>query len=420
MLLLLPTMLFMVLYSKKSALVSCIRAIILNCKLIIFYKSCCSAKRNGIFPLWIRINQIGGEAVKKHKISRCKCVSLITLLYALTCCMWLESSTTQVVESPRKPKAPNAGRVIVPKEVMAISGEGPSDHHFKYAWSPRVAPNGSLLVRTISKSDGRTQILMFDKAGRFVRNLEGKGSEPMSYSGFFIAGKNVVVLAEGRGSVYLPKLLWFDSAGIYEREIPCDVHDLLPLAYIDGTFYFGTGKFHNALSDLDNEKPKIIDEPHDILTFTDGSGAMKSLACFPTREFAACEDLGGRIRCTGAPLSSFIALPYQAKYLILSHTSEYLLKIYAPATNAVIGEFRRVYKRVKNAQGKRKITIGGKTYTVPDQKYYGDIRNIFTRGDEIWAVTSTYDKTKGNLIDLFDGDGIYTRIHFILSFRSRR
>jgi hypothetical protein len=30
-----------------------------------------------------------------------------------------------------------------------------------------------------------------------------------------------------------------------------------------------------------------------------------------------------------------------------------------------------------------------------------------TRGDEIWAVTSTKDKSKGVLVDVFDGEGVY-------------
>jgi hypothetical protein len=100
------------------------------------------------------------------------------------------------------------------------------------------------------------------------------------------------------------------------------------------------------------------------------------------------------------------------KFLALFHTSEYLLKIYDPAANAVQREFRRAYERVKkppekDEQKKDRVGINGKTFTAPEQKYANDIVNLFARGSEIWAVTSTRDKVKGTLIDVFDGAGVY-------------
>ncbi len=41
----------------------------------------------------------------------------------------------QVIENPAKPKAANAGRVVVPQEVLAISDEGTSDfHNGEFLW----------------------------------------------------------------------------------------------------------------------------------------------------------------------------------------------------------------------------------------------------------------------------------------------
>ena len=111
-------------------------------------------------------------------------------------------------------------------------------------------------------------------------------------------------------------------------------------------------------------------------------------------------------------ITSLIAVPFQGKYLALSHTSEYLLKIYDPAGDKVVREFRRAYERVKpepltEEQKKGGIIIDGKHYTQPEQKFQNDVRNLLARGDEIWAVTSTKDKAKGVLIDVFDGEGVY-------------
>ncbi len=48
----------------------------------------------------------------------------------------------QVVENPAKPKAKNAGRVVVPEEVLAISDEGTSDFYFKRPRGLTTAPDG--------------------------------------------------------------------------------------------------------------------------------------------------------------------------------------------------------------------------------------------------------------------------------------
>jgi hypothetical protein len=102
-----------------------------------------------------------------------------------------------------------------------------------------------------------------------------------------------------------------------------------------------------------------------------------------------------------------IALPYQEKYLILSHTSKYLLKIYDPASNTVLREFWRAYERVKKAPEKDDRIISGESPTIPDLNYVSDIVNIFTSGDDIWVVTSTCDETKGVLMDVFTSGGVY-------------
>lgn len=333
--------------------------------------------------------------------------------------MWLKSFAAQVVENPRKPKAPNAGRVIVPKEAMAIPVEVPNSHLFSYALNPCVAPDGSLLVRTIPNSDDRThdrtQLLMFDKTGMFVRSLDVNGAKRMNYSGFFLAGKNIAVMAEGGGNSYVAKLLWFDAAGIYEREITLPYENCsgcwTPLAFFDGIFYF---IYQRGGPDDQDGKPGIVDHPWSILSFTESSDEYTSLASFPTKDYyfgGECDD--GRCHSQSTSISNFRAAPYQNKYLVLSNTREYLLKIYDPVTNAVIREFRRDYKRAKNKQRKVETIIDGKSRAAPHQKYTSDIVNIFAHGDEIWAVTSTRDKARGVLIDIFDSGGIFKDFFYL-------
>jgi hypothetical protein len=78
----------------------------------------------------------------------------------------------------------------------------------------------------------------------------------------------------------------------------------------------------------------------------------------------------------------------------------------------VVRQFRRTYEKVKGEpltemEKKGGMIIGNKHYTRPERKFENDVMNLLVRGGEIWAVTSTRDKAKGVLIDVFDGQGMY-------------
>ena len=318
--------------------------------------------------------------------------------------MWPALSAERIVKNPRTPKARNAGRIVTPKEIAAIQGEGQRGYHFKYPWSFSVATDGSLLVMNSTNS----QFLLFDKDGHFLRKLSEKSKESVG-SGYFLTAKNIVVLNENSSGGYKSRLRWFDGGGTYEREITLPYRNcsgcLRPLAFFDGAFYF----LWNSSRSGQDDKPGFVDVPHDIFSFTEGSVDYKSLASFPTMNYSFGTECNywGTCRGEAVSISLFMAAPYQARYLVISHTRDYRLKIYDPVANAVIREFQRDYKRVKNEQRKIETTIAGERRTAPHQKYTPDIANIFTRQDEIWVVTSTRDKEQGVLIDVFDGAGVF-------------
>jgi hypothetical protein len=304
----------------------------------------------------------------------------------------------QVVENPAKPKAKNAGRVVVPEEVLAISDEGTSDFYFKRPRGLTTAPDGSLFLLDES------QVLRFDKNGKFLHNLFKKGQGPGEVNNVgacLPAAKNFII-----HSPYPNKLVFFDLAGKYERELPVRSETrsmMTALLFNGGTFYFETREFPRVKGD-----PDYVDSPHSILAVNEATGEIKTLAAFPTRAFVVSSPsgAGGMFDIT-----RLISVPFKEKLLALTHTSEYLLKIYDPAADKVVREFRRAYERVKpeplTEEKKGGFIIDGKHYGPPEQKYQNDVMNLLTRGDEVWAVTSTKDKAKGVLIDVFDGAGIF-------------
>jgi len=310
-----------------------------------------------------------------------------------------------IVESPAKPAAKNAGRVVVPQEVQAISDEGTSDYYFKNG--PRglkTAPDGSLLCRD------NDQILHFDLNGKFLRNLFKKGQGPgevNNVSACLATDKNIIV-----HSPYPNKLVFFDLAGKYEREIPIRSETrtmMTALLFSGGTFYFETREFPRVKGD-----PDYVDTPHSILAVDAATGAIKTLTSFVTRAFVVTSPGGAGGM---SDITRLISVPFKQGLLALTHTEEYLLKIYDPAANKVVRECRRAYERVKpeplTEEKKGGFIIDGKQYGPPEQKYQNDVMNLLTRGDEVWAVTSTKDKAKGVLIDVFDGEGAYRDSFFL-------
>jgi hypothetical protein len=229
----------------------------------------------------------------------------------------------------------------------------------------------------------------------------------VTYVGAYLAlDKNIIV-----HSTYPNKLIFFDYSGRYEREIPVGSlpGSRRPQAKI--LLAHGEDYFLHAWDSpqFKGEDPIFMDIPQVIVSFNEVTGEMKALATFLTKTYALAAPGGGG----GAyDVTELIAVPFKEKFLALTHTEEYLLKLYDSAANKVVREFQRDYKRVKpepqtEEQKKGGALIGNKRFGPPELEYQNDVKNILAHGDEIWAVTSTKDKAKGVLVDVFDGAGVF-------------
>jgi hypothetical protein len=117
-------------------------------------------------------------------------------------------------------------------------------------------------------------------------------------------------------------------------------------------------------------------------------------------------------------LDKFLIIPWPEKALAVSHTQEYLVNVFDLDTGRVGRTLRRDYRRVKPVEvvdktKQPRIIMGDKTYTAPPQKFQDDIRNLLAHGDRLWVMTSTVDRLKGVLIDVFDMQGRYVDNFYI-------
>lgn len=305
----------------------------------------------------------------------------------------------QIVENPAAPRAKNAGRIVVPAEVLSISDEGTGSFYFKAPHKPRIGPDGSLFVLD------ENQILRFDADGKFRRNYFKKGQGPgemQRVMDCLPTDRGLIIQADSPD-----KLMWFNQEGTFDREklISTTTRAFAWILFGYGdVFYFQSSEFPML-----EGKPRVVDIPDGILALDEASGVLKTLASFPIKAYV---EITGTMGMVKIDISSLLAVPFEEKFLAISHTSEYLLKIYDPAANKVIREFGRPYQRVKTkplTEEEKKEKLDDS----PQMKYRNDILNILIKGKEIWAVTSTRDEEKGILIDAYDANGVYQDAFFV-------
>jgi hypothetical protein len=105
------------------------------------------------------------------------------------------------------------------------------------------------------------------------------------------------------------------------------------------------------------------------------------------------------------------------RFAYASHTAEFHVKVLDLETGLILRTFKRDYDRVENTDPSpaagSSLNMGGSAISPPRLKIKNDIAGLYPRGDRLWVLTSTYDKSKGTLIDVFDADGRYVDCFFL-------
>jgi hypothetical protein len=310
--------------------------------------------------------------------------------------MGIHVSFAHIIKNPARPQAANAGRVVTPKEILSIEDTG-DKFYFKNPRNIKIGPDGSIFVIDVE------QFIQFDPNGKFVRNLFKKGQGPGEMTrleNYAFEGKNIVAF-----SSYPAKLIWFDSVGKFVKdEILSTKTQILSFhGRIGGRWVFETYEFPRNSGEL-----QYLDQAHQLLIWNETAKTWRPLSAFPVRVLGV--SVGGSSGFFN--IGEFLVGPLGDHRLAISNTPEYDIKIFNLESDKVECEFQRVYERVpppppKAGQRRSELIINKKTYERPQEKYVNDIANILTRSDRFWIVTSTTDKKKGILIDVFDLEGHY-------------
>ena len=311
------------------------------------------------------------------------------------------ASPQSTLDNPAMPQNPKAGRVVALTEEMRIVDTG-EDFYIKNVYGLGVGPDGSVFVQ-----DEQKQLLQFDPNGRFIRNLMKTGQGPGELTGII----NILVVSD-RILVYgnPPKVLSYDFDGnlMDEAVIPSGLGFGNLISFDSRIFTFhGSGrpelKGGTAWADI----------PQQIIAVAEDGRERRILGSFPIQAYATVREDGGQSQTR---FNHLIIVSLDGKRFVLSHTPEYLVKIFDAESETVICQFNRKYKRTLRPSQPSGGVIGpGGTGPKPP-KYMNDIRSLHCLEDRILVQTSAVDKLRGPLFDEFDLDGRYIDCFFIKFF----
>jgi len=287
-----------------------------------------------------------------------------------------------------KPLNKNAGRELKLKKVLQI-GDEDSEFLFSQPFILRGADDGSFYVMEFNK------LFKFDAKGKPLKSLckvgEGPG-EVNQMKNFILHDDSVIMLG-----VWPNKIVRFNKEGNFLQEFKF-YHGIL----LADLLVFWNNKYYILYSgNIPAKKdPYFVDIDHTLAELSDDGKSLKNLALFPVQKYVMTLGEGG---WRAFNIGEFKAELFRDQYLIITHTPDYLLKMFDLKEGRVTGVFSRKYPRVKFQGGE-----WGKTPDAPKLEYENDVKMVFPQEKDIWVLTSTVDAKKGGLIDIFDSTGTYT------------
>jgi hypothetical protein len=155
---------------------------------------------------------------------------------------------------------------------------------------------------------------------------------------------------------------------------------------------------------FEERKGKLMDVPHEILHVTLDGSKERLLRIYPVLEF-----LGQGYMASWAPFHA--ALSDDGRYLFVNNTAEYEISVLDLDTGKLATAFTRKYKRIEHVPFKGEAEFN-KKYNFK-KPYETDIKGLYVFGDQLWVKTSTEDKGKGALYDVYSYGGVYQDAFFL-------
>ena len=304
-----------------------------------------------------------------------------------------------IVENPKIPLSPNAGRVLALKEVARMT-DVPGKFLFGQPLEVFAGLDGSVYVQEY------TQLLKFDADGKYVKNLLKRGQGPGE-------------VADNLTDVVIRKddVLLYSSNSLKLVRVDLNGKLLEDRNFAETPFSKLLGLYAGKYLFLKRERggfPKVSGFFETILrpVIVPEDAAMVETP-YPMAVTAAMH-IGSR-SVSVSSISRVMPVSAGDREVFLFHSPDYLIERVDLETGEVVGRFRRAYERVRYDAEEPK---GYPAELIP--KYHNDLCRLLWRGDKLWAVTSTFDAAKGVLVDVFSPEGKYLDNFYLPLLKIRR
>jgi len=305
-------------------------------------------------------------------------------------------SAQEVIGNAAKPLGKNPGRPLELLEVLRIQDTGDK---FYFGGSPGGFTSlGMDAIGNIYVQSGKDQILKFTPEGSFVKNIGRGGQGPGEVSQYFVflvGDEEVFIMDFGQSRIIR---MTTEGRLIHQSRPSHPYNDLIGILK-DGLIFS-----RSIYPPLEQRKGKLIDVPHEVLRVSLDGSEEKLVCTYPVLRF-----LGQDYAAAWAPFHA--ALSDEGRYLSVNHTAEYGISILDLGTGKIVKNFKRKYRRIAHTPYRGEAEFN-KKYNFK-KPYEADIRGLYVFGDRLWVKTSTEDKAKGTLYDVYSYDGIYQDAFFL-------
>jgi hypothetical protein len=302
----------------------------------------------------------------------------------------------KLIENPETPKSKNAGRIIIPEEVMRITDEE-GGFYFKNPGRIKVAPDESIFVAD------ENQFLRFNRNGKFLNNQFKKGQGPGEYTyinNYQFIGDQIVIFTH---QPY--KIVETDIKGNLLKETRLQEKSGFRriLGFVKDKFLLVVSSFRKIIEKSPGEQTLFLE----LAWGTPDGQVKKTGIVFPEKWHLvkATSDKGEPyVYLTSLVQSIFVR--DRSKYLYVSNTRKYLVHQVDLEPGKLVRRFNRKYKRIPFKDERTEEEKKQRT-SENNPEYFADVRGILVYGDQLWVLTSTIIEEKGILVDVFAADGTY-------------
>ena len=311
----------------------------------------------------------------------------------------LEISAQTIIENSDKPLAKNAGRVLKLQEIWRITDEG-GQLFLKYPRDLKVAQDGSIFLAD------QTQFLKFSAEGKFIKNLYKKGQGPGEIERYYTYHiyKNEIYIRD------------FNSGRFFKTDFDGNLIEQIKIE--DRTYSNFSGVSENSLLFFkslwpppEDRKGKLMDIHYIVGLISKDGRKVREIANFPVKMFLGAKG-------NNMEWASFQKiLSEDGKRLVVSHTREYLIEVLDFEKGQIVRRFNRNYPHVKYRKQGWEDDFRERNNT-PEIQFEEDVKGLFCNKDRIWVKTSTNDKEKGNMFDVFDSEGRFVDSFYLSGGRT--